>query len=277
MRPKLTFIILALLCVQSQAQVSVSLDSVASPSLSKTKKFVVLLPSNYTTNERYPILYLLHGYGGSHIDWSRRTKIGEYVKDVPLIVIMPDGENSWYVNSASDSQARFETYMVEDLPAYVRTHYSVDTTRQAIAGLSMGGYGSIMLALKHPGMFRFAGSLSGALAYPRFLGEDVMQPTSGAIRRNLDSVFSTSDSRKQYDIFELYRNAPHDSSLYLYFAMGTSDGFKGLLPVHRMFTDSLRAAKIPYEYHELPGGHSWQFWDREIQPLIKRMREIMKF
>ena len=277
MNVRLVLVVLALFGAQSNAQVSVSLDSLASPSVSKTMKFVVILPSNYTTNQRYPILYLLHGYSGGQTDWTRRTKITEYVKDIPLIVVMPDGENSWYVNSASDSLARFETYMVEDLPIYVRLHYSIDTTRQAIAGLSMGGYGSIMLALKHPGMFRFAGSLSGALTYPRFLGDDTVQPTSGGIRRNLDSIFASQRSRTEYDIFELYRNTRHDSSLYLYFAMGTQDGFRSFLPVHRMFTDSLRVAKIPYEYHELPGGHNWQFWDREIQPLLKRMREIMKF
>ena len=189
---------------------------------------------------------------------------------------MPDGENSWYVNSFADSQARFEDYMVGDLLVYVRTHYSVDTTRQAIAGLSMGGYGAMMLALKHPGMFRFAGSLSGALTFPRFPGDSAIQPTSGAIRRSLDSAFGRPP-QGTYDIFELYKTAPRDSSLYLYFVMGTQDGFKGFLPAHRMFTDSLRAAKIPYEYHELPGSHNWQFWNREIQPLLRRMREIMKF
>ena len=64
---------------------------------------------------------------------------------------------------------------------------------------------------------------------------------------------------------------------YIYMAMGTQDAYRSFLSANRALTDLLRGAGMVYEYHETPGGHSWQYWDTEIQPLLKRMREVLKF
>jgi S-formylglutathione hydrolase FrmB len=84
-------------------------------------------------------------------------------------------------------------------------------------------------------------------------------------------------SRNGYDLFVQYRQIAKDSMPYLYMAIGTQDGYRSFLQAHRAFTDLLRGAGAAYEYHETPGGHNWQYWDAEIQPLLKRMREILKF
>ncbi|MEK6755002.1 MAG: alpha/beta hydrolase family protein [Bacteroidota bacterium] len=282
---KRTFVRICLLtwvgCFSPQAllaQSAAHVDSFYMPSLGRTKKVSVFLPSNYNPKLRYPILYLLHGYSGGYTDWPSKTKLAEYVKDIPLIVAMPDAENSWYVNSATEPQDRFEDYVVKDVPQYMQRLYSVDTTRQAIAGLSMGGYGAMMLAFKHASQFRFAGSLSGAITIPRTIN-DTSRPAERQLSPSLKRAFGERQNgfRNAHDVFFLYRQIHKDSLPYLYLVTGIQDGFRGFLPAHRAFTDLLRTYGAAYEYHETPGAHNWQFWDREIQLLIKRLREVLKF
>ena len=253
-------------------------DSFYMPSLGRTKKVSVLMPAKYDPRMHYPVLYLLHGYGGGYDNWSTKTKIAEYVRDIPMIVVMPDGENSWYVNSSMEPNDRFEEYIVNDLPNYIQKAYSIDTTRQGIAGLSMGGYGALVLALRHPARYRFAGSLSGAITFPRGMNDTTRQPER-ALLPSLRHAFGekSGDSRTAYDLFLLSRQTSKESMPYIYMAMGTQDGFRSFLPAHRALTDLLRGHGASYEYHETPGGHSWQYWDTEIQPLLKRMREVLKF
>ncbi len=201
-----------------------------------------------------------------------------YVRDLPLIVALPDAEDSWYVNSATEPRDRFEDYMMNDVPHYIQRMYSIDTTRQAIAGLSMGGYGALMLALKHPFRFRFAGSLSGAITFPRAMN-DTSRPAERGLFPSLQRAFGDrqNGSVNAHDVFYLYRQVPKDSLPYLYLATGIQDGFRGFLPAHRAFTDLLRTYGAAYEYHETPGAHNWQYWDQAIQPLIQRMRTILDF
>jgi len=256
----------------------VRVDSLYMPSLGRTMKVSVLLPSEYDSSWHYPVLYLLHGYGGNSDDWTARTGLPLYVKGMPLIVVMPDAENSWYVNSYTEPRDRFEDYIVKDVPYYIRRMYSVDTSRQAIAGLSMGGYGALVLALRHPSEFHFAGSLSGALSVPRAVNDTSRRP-EGALVPSLRKAFGDrpNESRNDHDVFFLYREVPRDSFPYLYMAIGIQDAYRRFLPAHRAFTDILRNYGASYEYHEVPGGHDWQFWAREIQPMLKRLREVLKF
>ncbi len=260
------------------AQPIVRVDSFYMPSLGRTKKISILLPAGYNQKVRYPVLYLLHGFSGGHEDWLTRTKLREYVRNMPLIIVMPDAENSWYVNSVTEPKDRFEDYLVKDIPHYVGKLYSIDTTRQAIAGLSMGGYGALMLSLRHPSLYKFAGSLSGAISYPRGMN-DTTRPAERSLIPSLRRAFGTRPDgfRNAHDVFSLYRQVPKDSLPYLYMVMGTQDVYRNFLPAHRAFTDLLRTYGALYEYHETPGGHSWQFWDREIVPLLVRMRDVMKF
>jgi putative tributyrin esterase len=274
-----TLIVLVLLLESTAlAQSIIRVDSFFMPSLGRTKKLSVLVPSNYNPTKRYPVLYLLHGYTGGHEDWGKGTKLQEYVKDLPLIVVMPDAENSWYVNSFTEPNERFEDYLINDVPHYVQTMYSIDTTRQGIAGLSMGGYGAMMLGLRHPARYGFVGSLSGAITFPRGMS-DTTRPAERSLHPSLKRVFGekTSGFRNAHDIFLLYRQTSKDSLPYIYMVIGTQDGYKTFLPAHRAFADLLRTYGAAYEYHETPGGHSWQFWDKEIRPLIGRMREVLKF
>jgi S-formylglutathione hydrolase FrmB len=260
------------------AQSVVRVDSFYMPSLGRTKKLSILLPTKYDPAKQYPVLYLLHGYSGGHGDWLTRTKLREYMQNIPLIVVMPDGENSWYTNSAMEPNERFEDYLVKDLPQYIQKLYSIDTTRQAIAGLFMGGYGAMMLGLRHPSKYEFVGSLSGAITFPRGMS-DTTRPAERSLFPSLRRAFGEkpNNSRNAHGVFLLYRQTSKDSLPYMYMVIGIQDGYRNFLPAHRAFTDLLRTYGAAYEYHETQGGHNWQFWDREIQPLLRRMREVLKF
>lgn len=272
-------LLLLAVSVTGRAQDTMIVDSVYSPAIGTTKRFVVLLPRVYDAQRPYPILYLLHGHDGSHRDWVDRTRIASFVRDIPLIVVMPDGDNSWYVRSAMDDRKDYETYLLNDLRRNVESTYRVDSTKRAIAGLSMGGYGALLYGLKRPDLFRFAGSLSGAFSLVSFMEDTVAQARSASLGRTLQRAFGKepSEHRRNHDLFRHVSTADTARAPYLYLVTGVQDGFRGFLPAHRVFVDSLRARGLRYEYHETPGGHSWVYWGREIRPLIGRMREVLSF
>ena len=277
-KTKLVVVLLVLVCADAFGQSAATVDSFYTPSLGKFKRYTLILPAKYDKSTCYPILYLLHGHSGDHSDWIKRTKIADYVKDLPLIVVMPNGENSWYVNAYNDPGNRFEDYIITDLPRHIGELYSVDTARQAIAGLSMGGVGSIALAMKFPTKFRFAASLSGVINIPAFM-DDTAKPAGKYLAASLKKAFGErpTPSRRKHDVFSLVKQLPKDSLPYFYFVTGIKDEFFDILAAHRELTLTMKSINIPYEYHELPGRHNWQFWDREIGPILKRMKEIMKF
>lgn len=235
-------------------------------------KYRVLLPQDYDASlRRYPVLYLLHGLTGDYKDWTTRTNLAEYTRALPLIVVMPDGENSWYTNDASDPSSKFETYIVSDLVQDVEGKFRAIRSRygRAIAGLSMGGYGSLKMALKQPGLFAFAGSMSGALAVAR---DAEFGGRMGAEGERIARIFGPagSQTRKENDVYAIAAAARPAAAPYLYMDCGTSDG---LLASNRELVDAIGKAKLAYEYHELPGAHTWDYWDARIQemlPLVMR-------
>lgn len=280
------FIPLSVLCLTllflgsepAWAQSSVRVDSFFVSSLGRTKSMTLLLPEPYNPQVRYPVLYLLHGYSGDHTNWTKLTKLATYAGRFPLIIVMPDAENSWYVNSSTVEQDRFEDYIVHDLQRFIEQRYPTDTMKQGIAGLSMGGYGAIMLAMKHPTRFQFAGSLSGALSYPGAMADTLRTPGRNLLP-SLRRAFGERDVdfQNRHDVMLLAQKTVGDSLPYFYFVIGTNDGFRDFLPAHRVLTDMLRSHGVRYEYHETPGGHNWQYWDREIQPLLLMMKNVLSF
>ena len=108
---------------------------------------------------------------------------------------------------------------------------------------------------------------------------DTTRPAERALFPSLRRAFGEKPNgfRNAHDVFVIYRQVPKDSLPYIYMAIGIQDGYRSFLPAHRAFTDLLRTYGAAYEYHETPGAHNWQFWGREVQPLLKRMREVLKY
>jgi len=138
-----------------------------SAALNRDMPYRAIIPATIAANQKLPVLYLLHGGGGGFRDWSNYSDVAGYAEH-RLILIMPEGNSSYYTNSADRPQDRYEDYIVRDLIADVEQRFPAagDRTHRATAGVSMGGFGAVALALKHPDLFVFAGGLSSALDVP---------------------------------------------------------------------------------------------------------------
>ena len=111
-----------------------------------------------------------------------------------IAVIMPDGENSWYVNAVNDSAGHYEDALLQDLLPAIRQRTRIDTTRMGVAGLSMGGFGALELGLRHATTFRFIGALSASLDVP-FGIPDLERNGRGGLRGSLNTIFGADTSR----------------------------------------------------------------------------------
>src|SRR2546421_7198061 len=161
-------------CRGSVSGTSVETIQLQSNLLNTTLPYNVILPADYRTSKtsRYSVLYLLHGLGGHYSDWLTRTNMADYASQYRMIVVMPEGNDSWYVDGASVRTAsgsdrsgdKYESYILQELMPDVDKRYRTIQARygRAVAGLSMGGYGAIKYGLKYPSTFTFAGSVSGA-------------------------------------------------------------------------------------------------------------------
>jgi len=261
-----------LLSTSVSAKARVETIQFRSKLINATLPYSVALPEDYddSTTTRYPVLYLLHGLTGHYNDWFSRTNVADYAAQYRLIVVTPEGNDSWYIDSSAVPTEKYESYILNEIIPDVQARYRTIEARyaRAIAGLSMGGYGAIKFGLKTPATFAFVGSMSGAFGITRVNAQGI----EWAALKNSLKVFGAvgSDIRKQNDVFELIKQLPANriSSLpFIYFDSGTEDA--GVFADNRELAALLVEKKIPHEYRELPGDHSWGYWDRQVQEVIK--------
>lgn len=244
--------------------------------IGKVLPYDALLPPGYfKSNRRYPVLYLLHGLFGRHDDWITRTNLAEYAAQYQLIIVTPEGHDNWYVDSATVPQDKYESYIVRELIPDVDARYRTIKDRRArgIAGLSMGGYGALKFGMKDRGDFIFAASLSGALD-PANRTDEHPGFAWNILRPSLLAAFGSAKSptREANDLHQIARSASDISSLpYLYFDCGLDDGF---LATNREFAEILVAKKIPHQYRQLPGRHSWEYWDQQVREVLRLYADL---
>jgi len=243
-----------------------------SKSINTPLPYNVILPTDYDTSKstRYPVLYLLHGLMGHYNDWVARTNIADYAADYGIIVVMPEGNDSWYID-------KYETYILQELIPDVQQRYRTIEARygRTIAGLSMGGYGAIKFGLKSPATFVFAASMSGAFSVTRLTDNEIPDSWRPSLK-NFDA--GGSQTRTANDLFELLQKltAARVASLpYFYFDCGTEDS-PIIFPSNRELAALMFEKKIPHEFRELPGDHSWAYWDRQVQEILKIAAEKMR-
>jgi S-formylglutathione hydrolase FrmB len=241
----------------------------------KILPYNVLLPVGYDQpaekTKRYPVVYLLHGLTGHYSNWLEKTKLADYAAAYEFIIITPEGNDGWYTDSATVPSDKYESYIVQELIPDVEKRFRASNQREAraVGGLSMGGYGALKFAVKHPDMFVFAASLSGALDAASWIEANLKGLEF--VWKTLQPVYGASDSetRAANDLSKLYRELPvgRIAALpYVYLDCGTEDE---LLQSNRSFADILVKQKIPHEYRQLPGNHSWTYWDAQVQEVLR--------
>lgn len=243
-----------------------------STALGKTWNYNVYLPTGYESgDQKYPVLYLLHGNAQNFSSWAGNGKIQATADaliaagEIPaLVIVMPDAGTTWYV----DRKEKMETAVLQELLPDVEKNLRTLTAREHrfIAGLSMGGFGAMRFAMLHPDKFAAAALLS-----PAIYNRDV--PQSSSLRRvNVfgdpnfdDSIWKTYNYPALWDAY-VAKKMP----VPMYINSGDDDEFMIEYDA-TMFYSFLRNNKHPAELRIVNGAHSWPVWSSTIGDAIKYM------
>ena len=209
------------------------------------------------------VLYLLHGYSDDHSIWMRRTSVERYAAAHNLAVIMPAVDHSFYRNELHGK--RYRDYISEELPMVCRRFFRIsdDPKDTYVAGLSMGGYGAMSLALEHPERYAAAASFSGAVDLAGLIEHD---PNKAGWERIFGDPDIKGTDADTYHLMEKNAAAPHKPRLYV--SCGTADF---LYPMHAPFVAALKEQGWDVTSYEKEGAvHEWGFWDEQIREFIEK-------
>ncbi|HSJ63287.1 MAG TPA: alpha/beta hydrolase-fold protein [Gemmatimonadaceae bacterium] len=282
-------------------------DTIRSHSLGIEKQYYVYLPPSYgrESARRYPVAYYLHGVTGNESNWVRLGRIDAVMDSLiaagtpEMVLVMPDGDDSWYTTwNSLGNYARcrrepprdepatsycvpwphYDDYIARDLVAHVDSNYRTfpDSARRAIAGLSMGGYGAVTLALRYPDVFSAAASHSGVVA-PLFAGPtpfappphyhhdmDSVRAANARLWRYLREPFGpdTIGWRARDPVTMARRRAAAELPIpHIFLDVGTEDPW---VDANRAFAHELQLLGAPVIYNEWSGGHSWEYWRAHV-------------
>ncbi len=247
--------------------------SVQSQILSRSMPYCILLPPSYDVekNRRYPILYLLHGLGDNQQmllrsggmslveDLWEQHSIGEF------LIVTPAGGSTFYIDS-QDGRTRYEDFFLQEFMPAMEHRYRTEPRRnqRGIAGISMGGYGALHMAFRHPQLFGSVSAHSAALI-DKLPAMQTASPGGMGRFQLFGDVFGSPMDRAFWD-----RNNPlvlartaDLTGLKIYFDCGSEDGY-GFYVGATQLHNELAARHIPHEFHLYPGGHTWEYFSEHL-------------
>jgi S-formylglutathione hydrolase FrmB len=254
--------LLALLLLSATARAAkVDTLSVYSQSMQKETRCVVIVPSEAESKEM-PVLYLLHGLGGDHQSWLRiKSNLPQLADELQMLIVCPNGGvRSWYLDSPVDAAFRYETYMTRELIPFIDSHFKTIATREgrAIAGLSMGGHGSLYLAIRHLDLFGSAASTSGSV--------DLLKKTFSWKYKEMilgDTICCKDNWTRNSIVSMAGRLKPNELAIHL--DCGTEDD---LYEPNKKLHEKWVAMGITHTYLESPGKHDAAYWNKSIDPIL---------
>jgi diacylglycerol O-acyltransferase / trehalose O-mycolyltransferase len=268
--------------------------TLSTPALKAPTGVRVLLPAGYEeSTRRYPVLYLLHGAFGNETDWTKVGDAEAITAGLPVIVVMPDGgQGGWYtdwLNRGAGGPPEWETLHIHELIPWIDDHYRTIADRggRAIAGLSMGGFGALSYAGRHPDLFSWAGSFSGAVDITHNLPVVGVIDAEALVDGGLpdDQFGDPILNAPNWQAHNPWNLAPNLRGMTL--DVDTGNGVPGPLDsnklnfdpveeqVHEMsvaFHQRLAALGIPHTWNDYgPGTHSWPYWQRDLAEAMPSM------
>ncbi len=216
--------------------------------------------------KKWPTLWLLHGLGDNHTDWMRRTSIERYVEPLDMAVVMPAVNRSFYQNMHKG--LRYGIFIREELPGIARSLFPLSEKREDnfVAGLSMGGYGAFLLALRKPHNYAAAASLSGVLDLASHLNDDETR-ISYEERYNIFGPVESGLSEDR-DLMSLVENAVRSGAELpaLYHCCGKEDYLhQDNVSFHR----KAQSLGMDIIFEESAADHTWDYWDKMIQRVLQ--------
>lgn len=237
--------------------------SISSRVMNRDIPNIVVVPENYGTGsesdqEPYPVLYLLHGAGGTYKSWTEAAPITKELADrYNMIIVCPDGGvTSWYFDSPIDKNMQYESYITEELLKEIDERYNTVKGREgrAITGLSMGGHGAMYLALRHQNIWGAVGSTSGGLDLRPF-------PNSWNISKRIGEYSENRDIWEESSVVNMIYLLD-GKSMDIIFDCGVDDFF---YDANKRVHEKLLQRNIPHDYIERPGGHNAKYWRNAIE------------
>lgn len=209
--------------------------------------------------EDYKVMILLHGANNDRTEWLLKSQIYDLVKELPILVFMPSGKNSFYVNTANGY--RYMDFITEEIPEFIRKNFRVSTERKdwLIAGESMGGYGALVCGLNHPEVFGSIGAFSGAL--------DIVSSDTHLPVINMELVFGedwekTADS--SYNLFRQCHRVEDEMKPRIFMNCGKQDR---LYDMNVRFYEEIRN-EYDVTYTDGDGNHNFTYWNERLKELI---------
>ncbi|MDP7653983.1 MAG: alpha/beta hydrolase family protein [Candidatus Marinimicrobia bacterium] len=248
---RLTLIYFAFPLVLFTAEIDTVL--VYSQAMQKEAPVVIIMPDSYQSDtDLFPVVYLLHGHSGNHLDWISNMDVGAAADRYGFIIVCPDGGyDSWYLDSPTDNESQYETLVAVELVQWIDSNYRTIRSKKgrAITGLSMGGHGAIYLAIRHPDNYGAAGSMSGVF--------DLNQASSKYdILKKLGASNENPGILAKHSVVNLIDQLT-ENSLAILIECGVDDRF---LAGNRKAHSIMLEKGVQHDYIERPGGHTWDYW-----------------
>jgi len=227
-----------------------------SAGLGKSVEYHVILPER--GDGPFPVLLQLHGLSDDASAWLQRANLVRHVAHYPLLVVLPDGGTSGYLNWRAPErlgQQNYEDLLMRDIPAHLARHFNVRPGSWAIGGLSMGGYGAMRLGLKYPDRFASIWAHSSAFHIGQMAtGDWFADPADADISTHARALANAA------------------TRPVISFDCGLDDE---LLQYNRGFHRELDELGIAHHYAEHPGGHTWEYWDAHVQVALAQHARVL--
>lgn len=230
--------------------------------LQKQTQFSAILPQ---TGDELPVLYLLHGLGDDSSSWTRFTQLESWANEYGIAVMMPNAERSFYADMAFGGN--YYTYIQKEFPQICESMFRISNKREKrfLAGLSMGGYGALKLALREPNRYRVVGSFSGAL--------DIELSRTQVSSQEWLAIFGKRFiTETENDIDSLLNQCEDFSALPIFhLSCGSKDAFAFS---HKLFYKNMLKLKLMPEFFLDEGyAHTWPYWNICIERFLRYLRE----
>ena len=228
---------------------------IKSEAMNTTIKTVVIVPDVEKT-QHCPVIYLLHGYMGNQESWlGIKPELPKIADRERIIIVCPDGKNSWYLDSPLDKTSQYETFISKELVDFIDKNYrtQADRNHRAITGLSMGGHGALLNAMRHPDVFGAAGSMSGAVDIHSIDGNFRLTPLLGKLSEHPEN-WNKNSVMEQIATLE-------NGVLAIYFDCGVSDF---VFEMNENLNKALWQKGVAHDYTTRAGEHNAGYWNNSI-------------